>query len=750
MPLIAQRIVRGLTPFIDPVLTPAARSRPEKIVLGVKPGHRPSDRPPVRIFLGTERQQFRAERVFLWSVERNRDPSRIYEIHLLKGLKGYVSGFWITGFTNYRFAIPYFCDYTGRAIYNDVDQVWLTDPAELFDREMDGAGFLSINDRDTSVMLIDCKRMAGVWNREAVVGTTRKRIEARARAAGTWGEMPGRFNARDAEFVPGESACVHFTTLHTQPWRPFPQWFVYHRNPTGSLWFDLEREADAAGFVPVSALRPSSAWPDTALLLTSRPDGPEIRAVLGADPDATPVAERRSLAGLLERVPDADLPWVLERLFARTRRLEIRVDEPVLIRPGRPRRSLHFWRQQLQLAERLHPGTRWRFERRVGPFRDVLAGGPLRDGTVAAVCRPNVRARSKVEAVAATLARKTGREMTRIGMPGNLFAASLRALTGRGLLNPGDPPAVLVASGSLATRAARRAARRCPHPPALVLLGRHAGPVPEHGGVAISMVHHRLPPHPRRITTLLGFGHRDEWRPAVEPDAWKSWLEARRRCALLVGRHPGGRWSAQACRTLVEQALEWATRRNARLLIVTTADSRAAAPLIEDHAGARADVYAWRADEKANPYGLALQQAHALLVAGGSPSVLQDALASPRPVYLVPHRARTGVLRRIAGRIAERAFRPSYNKRGSIRPQQGLTYLCARLVERGWVMPPTGLADWQRALVERGLAAWIGAEAIPSARHEPELESVCDRAMALLEPGRSESAANRPALPRSG
>ena len=427
MPLITQRIVRGLTPFLDPIMTPATRSRPEKIVLGVRPGHRPSDKPPVRIFLGTERQQFRAERVFLWSIEKHRDPTRIYEIHLLKGLKGYVSGFWITGFTNYRFAIPYFCDYAGRAIYNDVDQVWLTDPAELFDRDMGKAGFLSINDHDTSVMLIDCRRMSGVWNREAVTGTTRKRIEARARAAGLWGEMPGRYNARDAEHVPGKSACVHFTTLHTQPWRPFPEWFVYHRNPTGSLWFDLERGADEARFLPVSALRPSSAWPDAALRLSSRPDGPEITALLGARLDEALIAEVREIDGVLEQVPDADLPWVLERLFATSRQLEIRVREPVFIRRDRPRRSLHFWTQQMQLAERLHPGTRWRLERRVGTVKRVLRGGPLPAGSVAVLSRPGARARSKAEAVGTTMARRMRRDLTRIGLPRNAPIAAWRA-----------------------------------------------------------------------------------------------------------------------------------------------------------------------------------------------------------------------------------------------------------------------------------------------------------------------------------
>lgn len=734
MPLITQRIVRGLTPFADPMLTPATRSRPERIVLGVRAGHRPSDKPPVRIFLGSERQQFRAERVFIWSVERHRDPGRIYEIHLLKGLTGYISGFWITGFTNYRFAIPYFCDYGGRAIYNDVDQVWLTDPAELFDRDMGEAGFLSINDHDTSVMLIDCKRMSGVWHREAVQRTTRKRIEARARAAGLWGALEGRYNARDAEYVAGESACVHFTTLHTQPWRPFPEWFVYHRNPTGRLWFDLEREADENGFLAMSALRPSSAWPDVMLRLSSRTDGPEIKALLGPHADTALRARHRRIEGLLERVPDADLPWVLERLFALSDRLELRVREPLLIRRARPRRSRHFWTQQLQLAERLHPDTRWRFERRVGSATTRLAGGPLPDGPVAVVSRPGARARSKGEAVASAMARMTRREMTRIGMPRSTVRCAWRALTGRRVLDPADPPAIVVASGALATRAARRAAARCDAPPALVLIGRHAGPPPEHGGAAISMCHHDLPPHPNRVTTLVGFGHRDDWRPAIDARNWKHWLERPRRVALLIGRNPRARWTEPELESMAARALDWAGRQQARLLIVTMPESADAGDWLRERTGDDADVYRWRAEDHENPYGLALEHANALLVAGGSPGVLQDALASPRPVYLVPHTPRSGLRQRIAARIAERAFRPSYNKRGSIRPQQGPTYLCARLIERGWVTPPTGLADWQRRLVERGLAAWMDAGAVPAGRYRPELDTVCRQALARLDP----------------
>ena len=75
-------------------------------------------------FLGTEPAQYRAERVFFWSIEQVRDPSRIYEIYLMKDLVGFDRRRWLTGFTNYRLAIPDFAGGFGRAIYNDVDQVY--------------------------------------------------------------------------------------------------------------------------------------------------------------------------------------------------------------------------------------------------------------------------------------------------------------------------------------------------------------------------------------------------------------------------------------------------------------------------------------------------------------------------------------------------------------------------------------------------------------------------------------------------
>jgi hypothetical protein len=65
-----------------------------------------SAKPPVRIVVGTEPSQSRAERVFVWSVEQARDPARAYEIYLMRDLAA-TTGALLTGFTNCRFAIPH-------------------------------------------------------------------------------------------------------------------------------------------------------------------------------------------------------------------------------------------------------------------------------------------------------------------------------------------------------------------------------------------------------------------------------------------------------------------------------------------------------------------------------------------------------------------------------------------------------------------------------------------------------------------
>ena len=99
----------------DLVRPEGVRETPEVFRLDVGPGVKANRKPPVRIFLGTEAGQFRAERVFVWSVMQARDPARVYEIYFMKDLKGYDRTGWKTGFTNYRYGIPTMGGGKGRA-----------------------------------------------------------------------------------------------------------------------------------------------------------------------------------------------------------------------------------------------------------------------------------------------------------------------------------------------------------------------------------------------------------------------------------------------------------------------------------------------------------------------------------------------------------------------------------------------------------------------------------------------------------
>ena len=76
--------------------------------------------PPVRIFLGTELAQHRAERVMLWSIAHYASPDRSYEVTLLRDAPGTPRKLgWATSFSNFRFLIPLLAGGHGKVIYND-------------------------------------------------------------------------------------------------------------------------------------------------------------------------------------------------------------------------------------------------------------------------------------------------------------------------------------------------------------------------------------------------------------------------------------------------------------------------------------------------------------------------------------------------------------------------------------------------------------------------------------------------------
>ncbi len=107
-------------------------------------------------------------------------------------------------------------------------------------------------------------------------------------------------------------------------------------------------------------------------------------------------------------------------------------------------------------------------------------------------------------------------------------------------------------------------------------------------------------------------------------------------------------------------------------------------------------VYPWQPHRRDHPYLRYLTTADILIVTGESESMLAEAVASGKPVYIyaLPD-SFPGVWGRIRERFREwvvaRADARPANNRGTVRPQQGLERLCARIISRGIVLPPRNI-----------------------------------------------------------
>jgi mitochondrial fission protein ELM1 len=402
--------------------TPARKLRDtmECVVLAARPGAKVSDRPPVEIFLGTEPAQYRANRVFGWSIEKVRNPGREVRIYLMSELDGFDRRGWTTGFTNFRFAIPAYQGGCGRAIYNDEDQIYLTDPGELFDLDLGEAATLAISDTESSVMLIDCAKMASIWSLEDAQHRWKRALLRKAsKEKGIRGDLDPGWNARDEEFEPGKSHLLHYTTLHTQPWRPFPERFVYQKGSHTQLWHDLEREAIAKGFEFFRREAPSRAFQSRLERQRTLPQSEmgsgigisgevsgavealtrrtKSRTLLELSPDVSGdgvqrpgrfgldserrvgllewlagQGEEESVDGMicvdgLEALPVWDIPWLIDALFEKAKRfvfVAVRCPESsprrrFLLPPQGTTHTPEWWRSHFEAASARHPELSW-------------------------------------------------------------------------------------------------------------------------------------------------------------------------------------------------------------------------------------------------------------------------------------------------------------------------------------------------------------------------------------------------------
>jgi mitochondrial fission protein ELM1 len=797
----------------------AERLQPERVRLDVQDGAPPSAKPLVRIFLGTEAGHARAERVFLWSVQQHRDPARVYDIYLLKDLAGFDRRGWLTGFTNYRFAVPHFAGGVGRAIYNDVGQIYLADPGELFDTELAAYGFLALADRDTSVMLIDCARMAHVWTLAAAQCQRHQRLEAVAAGPGGRGPLDPVWHARDTEYVPHRSRLLHYAVMHTQPWQPFRQRYAYQRHPFAQMWLDLECAADAAGYQLFRATCPSTQYQAFFRQLHTRsapanngqhcprvrpPDvPPAVRELItaaaartlllygfGMDKDATaeltanlggnaiaitpydralpakmvqPLAEYDGVVCLqgLEGVPEEDVPWVIEEMFAQARRFVcLTVCQTAHVKRSQhstyvlPRqRDLAWWRTRVEAASARYPALHWclvvRTRQAMGRQTvQVREGGRRLHGTPTVWLLTDGSPGNTTQSVGLLQAlgwpyerkelhfatrsrlqkrlpeRKRG---TRLGMDQQRSAA---------LASPW--PDLVVATGIRPARVARWIGTQSHGRTRLIQLGRKGGQVADWYDAVVSCLFYRLPPHPRRVEIVAPWTQVTPERLAQAHQRWGGLFEGapQPRVALLVGgTSVVYRLDTETAQRLGEEVRTWAQKQGGSVFATT---SRRTGPqateALRRALGAECYVHEWRPGQPDNPYLGFLAAADVLVVTGDSESMLAEAVTTGKPLYIYPLPAKPLTRsKRLREWIVARAQHPRLTKRGTVRPQQGLAYLCARLIERGIVLPPNDPATLHQTLIQHGLARFFGdpLDIAPRPPHQA-LDDAARRVRALV------------------
>jgi hypothetical protein len=177
----------------------------------------------LKIYVGTEPMQRIACAVLRYSMTRRTSvPLEFFEMQDLNlGLESQM----FTGFSIYRYHVPFLAGYTGRAISMDADIVCQADIAELYNLPMTSGAMARVKTGyATSVMLLDCEKLKH-WN----VAEWAPRLKNRNIYQKTMWGRPGGLSTPDftpldpmwnqLDDFPAGTKQIHYTNIARQPWK---------------------------------------------------------------------------------------------------------------------------------------------------------------------------------------------------------------------------------------------------------------------------------------------------------------------------------------------------------------------------------------------------------------------------------------------------------------------------------------------------------------------------------------------------
>ena len=272
----------------------------------------------------------------------------------------------------------------------------------------------------------------------------------------------------------------------------------------------------------------------------------------------------------------------------------------------------------------------------------------------------------------------------------------------------------------------------------LVQLGRKGGRVAALFDLVVSCTYFRLPPHPRRIETTAPLTQVTPEQLAQAAERWQGLFDnaPHPRIALLVGGTSSlHRLDAETARRIGEEVSAFAQAAGGSVFATTSRRTgQEAAEALRRGLGESSYVHLWQPGQQDNPYLAYLALADVLVVTGESESMLAEAAATGKPIYIYPlPKRQPGLWIRLKEWVVARSQLERLNACGTVRLQQGLAYLCARLVERGIILPQQDLQVLHQTLVCRGSARFFG-EPLDTANRPVlrEIDEVVRRVRALM------------------
>jgi mitochondrial fission protein ELM1 len=271
-----------------------------------------------------------------------------------------------------------------------------------------------------------------------------------------------------------------------------------------------------------------------------------------------------------------------------------------------------------------------------------------------------------------------------------------------------------------------------------VQLGRKGGRVADVFDVVVSCTYFRLPPHPRRVEIIAPLTQVTSEQLAKAAERWQGVFDkaTHPRIALLVGGNSSLHcFDVDTARRLGEQVRMFAQSVGGSVFATTSRRTgEKAAEALRQALGEASYVHLWRSGQQENPYLAYLALADVIMVTGESESMLAEAAATGKPIYiyLLPERP-LSMWTRMKEWVVERSHPQRVNAHGAVPLQQGVEYLCARLIEHGIILPRQDLRVLHDTLIRRGNARFFGEPLDTTNRPVlREMDTVVHRVRALM------------------